>query len=160
VPDVPPAAQQMAWDMSTYLVDDILTKVDRATMSVGLEARVPLLDHRLVEFAWQIPMSMKFRDGSGKYILKRLLERYVPQHLFERPKMGFGVPVDGWLRGPLKEWASTCLLGKGSVGNGYLDRAVIATTWEEHLSAKVDRGGPLWTVLMFDMWLQRARQWV
>jgi asparagine synthase (glutamine-hydrolysing) len=157
---VPAAAQQMAWDMSTYLVDDILTKVDRATMSVGLEARVPLLDHRLVEFAWQIPMNMKFRNGSGKHILKRLLERYVPRHLFERPKMGFGVPVDSWLRGPLKEWASTYLLAGEGADNGYLDRAVIAATWKEHLSGRVDRGGPLWTVLMFDIWLQTARQWV
>jgi asparagine synthase (glutamine-hydrolysing) len=160
VPNLPAAAQQMAWDMSTYLVDDILTKVDRATMGVGLEARVPLLDHRLVEFAWEIPMSMKFRDGSGKYILKRLLERYVPRHLFERPKMGFGIPVDSWLRGPLKEWASTYLSAEGNADNDYLDRAIVAATWKEHLSGRVDRGGPLWTVLMFDIWLQKARQWV
>jgi asparagine synthase (glutamine-hydrolysing) len=160
VPDIPAAAQQMAWDTSTYLVDDILTKVDRATMRVGLEARVPLLDHRMVEFAWEIPMTMKFKDGSGKYILKRLLERYVPRNLFERPKMGFGIPVDSWLRGPLKEWASAYLLAESNPDNDYLDRGVIAATWKEHLSGKVDRGGPLWTVLMFDIWLQKARQWV
>jgi asparagine synthase (glutamine-hydrolysing) len=158
--DIPMTAQQMAWDTSTYLVDDILTKVDRATMHVGLEARVPLLDHRLVEFAWEIPLSMKFKDGSGKYILKRLLERYVPGTLFDRPKMGFGVPVDSWLRGPLREWASTYLSANGERNNDYLDRGVIAATWKEHLSGKVDRGGQLWTVLMFDIWLQKARGWV
>jgi asparagine synthase (glutamine-hydrolysing) len=160
LPNIPPAAQQMAWDTSTYLVDDILTKVDRATMRVGLEARVPLLDHRMVEFAWEIPMAMKFKDGSGKYILKRLLERYVPRNLFERPKMGFGIPVDSWLRGPLREWASSYLSATRSPDNDYLDRDVIAATWKEHLSGRVDRGGPLWTVLMFDIWLQKARQWV
>jgi asparagine synthase (glutamine-hydrolysing) len=160
IPDIPATAQQMAWDTSTYLVDDILTKVDRATMRVGLEARVPLLDHRLVEFAWEIPLSMKFRDGSGKYILKRLLERYVPSSLFDRPKMGFGIPVDSWLRGPLREWASSYLSGDGERNNDYLDRGVIAATWKEHLSGRVDRGGQLWTVLMFDIWLQKARQWV
>jgi asparagine synthase (glutamine-hydrolysing) len=160
VPDIPAVAQQMAWDTSTYLVDDILTKLDRATMRVALEARVPLLDHRLVEFAWQIPVGMKFRDGSGKYILKRLLERYVPRHLFERPKMGFGIPVDSWLRGPLRDWASVYLLPDGQNVDDYLDRSVIAATWKEHLSGRVDRGGALWTVLMFDIWLQKARQWV
>jgi asparagine synthase (glutamine-hydrolysing) len=160
VSGVPAPAQQMAWDTSSYLVDDILTKVDRATMRVGLEARVPLLDHRLVEFAWEIPLSMKFRDGGGKYILKQLLGRYVPRDLFDRPKMGFGIPIDSWLRGPLREWASSYLAVEASPSNAYLDRAVIAATWKEHLSGKVNRGGQLWTVLMFDIWLQRARTWV
>jgi len=105
-------------------------------------------------------MAMKFKDGSGKYILKRLLERYVPRQLFERPKMGFGIPVDSWLRGPLREWASSYLSAESNPDNDYLDRGVIAATWKEHLSGKVDRGGPLWTVLMFDIWLQKARRWV
>ncbi|NEW91512.1 asparagine synthase (glutamine-hydrolyzing) [Rhodopseudomonas sp. BR0M22] len=160
VDGIPSAAQQMAWDTSTYLVDDILTKVDRATMRVGLEARVPLLDHRLVEFAWEIPLSMKFRDGSGKYVLKRLLERYVPRQLFERPKMGFGIPVDSWLRGPLKSWASNYLSHSDHPVHDLFDRAAIDATWREHLGGRIDRGGQLWTVLMFDSWLQRARQWV
>jgi asparagine synthase (glutamine-hydrolysing) len=160
IPEISAAALQMAWDTTTYLVDDILTKVDRATMRVGLEARVPLLDHRLVEFAWEIPMTMKFRGGSGKYILKRLLERHVPWRLFERPKMGFVIPMDTWLRGPLREWASSYLLAERNPDSDFLDRGVIAATWKEHLSGKVDRGGPLWTVLMFDIWLEKARQWV
>ncbi|ABD06258.1 Asparagine synthase, glutamine-hydrolyzing [Rhodopseudomonas palustris HaA2] len=159
VPDLPAAAQQMAWDTSSYLVDDILTKVDRATMRVGLEARVPLLDHRLVEFAWEIPLDMKFRDGSGKHILKRLLGRYVPRAMFDRPKMGFGVPVDDWLRGPLREWAAS-YLAAARHGDDYLDRGVIAATWKEHLNGKINRGGQLWTILMFDIWHQRIRQWV
>lgn len=159
VAGAPAPAQQMAWDTSSYLVDDILTKVDRATMRVGLEARVPLLDHRLVEFAWEIPLSMKFRDGTGKYILKQLLARYVPKELFDRPKMGFGIPVDSWLRGPLRDWASS-YLASDKAPNTYLDRAVISATWNEHLGGKVNRGGQLWTVLMFDIWLQKARTWV
>jgi asparagine synthase (glutamine-hydrolysing) len=160
VAGIPSAAQQMAWDTSTYLVDDILTKVDRATMRVGLEARVPLLDHRLVEFAWEIPLSMKFRGGSGKYILKRLLERYVPRKLFERPKMGFGIPVDSWLRGPLRGWATTYLSHSDAPMHDLFDRAAIDATWRQHLSGRINCGGQLWTVLMFECWLQRARQWV
>jgi asparagine synthase (glutamine-hydrolysing) len=160
VDGIPSAAQQMAWDTSTYLVDDILTKVDRATMRVGLEARVPMLDHRLVEFAWEIPLSMKFRDGSGKHILKRLLERYVPRQLFERPKMGFGIPVDSWLRGPLKDWAASYLAQTDHPTHEFFNRAEIDATWREHLGGRIDRGGQLWTILMFDSWLQRARQWV
>ncbi|OAF18841.1 asparagine synthase (glutamine-hydrolyzing) [Bradyrhizobium neotropicale] len=156
-PDVPATAEQMAWDMSTYLVDDILTKVDRASMRVGLEARVPLLDHRLVEFAWEIPISMKFRNHTGKYILRRLLERYVPRELFERPKMGFGIPIDSWLRGPLKSWASDWL---SSGGDEFFDRKAIGDNWLQHQIGRVNRGGQLWTVLMFDLWLERARQWV
>ncbi|PIT04874.1 hypothetical protein TSA1_32105 [Bradyrhizobium nitroreducens] len=156
-PDLPATAEQMAWDTSTYLVDDILTKVDRASMRVGLEARVPLLDHRMVEFAWEIPISLKFRNHSGKYILRRLLERYVPRELFERPKMGFGIPIDSWLRGPLKGWALDWL----SSGNDeFFDRQAIGDNWQQHQIGRVNRGGQLWTVLMFDLWLERARRWV
>jgi len=156
---IPPTGEQMAWDMSTYLVDDILTKVDRASMRVGLEARVPLLDHRLVEFAWEIPLSLKFRNHSGKYILRRLLERYVPRDLFERPKMGFGIPIDSWLRGPLKSWASDWL-SSGAGNDEFFDRKAISDNWQQHQIGRVNRGGQLWTVLMFDLWLERARQWV
>jgi asparagine synthase (glutamine-hydrolysing) len=155
--DISSAAQQMVWDTQTYLVDDILAKVDRASMSVGLEARVPLLDHRIVELAWEIPTAMNFRDGSGKWMLKRVLERYVPREFIDRPKMGFGVPVDSWLRGPLKSWAGDIFAG---VDSTYIDRSTLLDTWQEHLSGRVDRGGPLWCVLMFESWLARTKSWV
>jgi len=157
ISNISSAAQQMAWDMQAYLVDDILAKVDRATMSVGLEARVPLLDHRIVELAWEIPTSMNFRNGSGKWMLKRLLERYIPRELIDRPKMGFGVPVDAWLRGALKGWADDLL---ANVDATYLDRATLRDTWQQHLGGRVDRGGPLWCVLMFESWLARTKSWV
>jgi asparagine synthase (glutamine-hydrolysing) len=128
-------------------------------MRVGLEARVPLLDHRLVEFAWEIPVSLKFKNHSGKYIFRRLLERYVPRDLFERPKMGFGIPIDNWLRGPLKGWASDWL-SSGAGYDEFFDRKAISDNWQQHQIGRVNRGGQLWTVLMFDLWLERARQWV
>lgn len=160
IPGVAPVTQQMFWDMQTYLVDDILTKVDRASMRVGLEVRVPLLDHGVVELAWRIPLELKLRDGSGKWLLKKLLHRYVPRELVERPKMGFSVPIDAWLRGPLREWAETYLSVDRIRAEGFLDAGVVRQTWEEHLNGSVNRGGPLWTILMFQVWLERTRQWV
>jgi asparagine synthase (glutamine-hydrolysing) len=150
----------MVWDTQTYLVDDILTKVDRASMRVGLEARVPLLDHNVVEFAWRIPMSMKLKDGSGKWLLKQLLYRHVPQALVERPKMGFSVPVDAWLRGTLREWAETYLAEDRVRSEGFFDARVVRQTWEQHLKAEIDAGGPIWTLLMFQIWLEKVKTWL
>ena len=150
----------MVWDTQTYLVDDILTKVDRASMRVGLEARVPLLDHEVVEFAWRIPMSMKLRDGTGKWLLKQLLYRHVPQALVDRPKMGFSVPVDAWLRGSLREWAQIYLAEDRLNTEGFFDARAVRQTWEQHLKGAIDAGGPLWTLLMFQIWLEKVKKWV
>jgi asparagine synthase (glutamine-hydrolysing) len=147
------ATDMMLLDTLTYLPDDVLTKVDRATMAVALEARSPLLDHRVLELAATLPMSMKIRNGVGKWALRELLHRYVPKHLVDRPKMGFAVPIGAWLRGPLKEWASDLLLGDVRRSAPYFQEAVVRNTWEEHLSGRQDHASKLWTLLMFRAWL-------
>ena len=152
-------ARQMFWDMRTYLVDDILTKVDRASMHVGLEARVPFLDHRFVEFTWRIPLEMKFNGGAGKVILKRFLGKHLPANLVNRPKMGFSVPIDSWLRGPLREWADHYLDPNRLRSGGILCSRTVHDTWVKHLSGRVNRGTALWTVLMFETWKERIRSW-
>ena len=148
-----PVARMMALDGMTYLPDDILVKVDRAAMSVSLETRAPFLDHDLIEFAWSLPMNMKIRDGEGKWLLRRLVDRYVPSELMARPKMGFGIPRDTWLRGPLRDWAETLLSEQRLRDEGFLRPEPIRAAWKAHLNG-ASLGYQLWSVLMFQAWLE------
>lgn len=148
-----PVARMMVLDGLTYLPDDILTKVDRASMAVSLETRAPFLDRDVMEFAWRLPMRMKLRDGRGKWILRQLLDRHVPRALIERPKMGFGIPLDQWLRGPLREWAGDLLNPDRLRHEGYLQPEAITKTWQAHLRGEGSYGYRLWSVLMFQAWL-------
>jgi asparagine synthase (glutamine-hydrolysing) len=153
-----PVARMMITDAITYLPDDILAKVDRASMGVALEARVPLLDHRVFEYAWRLPSAYKFdRKKGGKLILRHLLERYVPVALTDRPKMGFGVPVGDWIRGPLSDWAEALLDPNRLQQQGFLQPGLVGSTWREHLAGRGQWANHLWAVLMFESWLEWQR---
>jgi asparagine synthase (glutamine-hydrolysing) len=148
-------ARMQFLDMVTYLPDDILTKVDRATMAVGLEGRVPLLDHRIVAFAWSLPTQFKVRHGESKWLLRRVLDRYVPGHLVDRPKMGFGVPIDSWLRNPLRDWAEALLTPARLAAAGLVRVEPVRRVWEEHLAGTRNWQYRLWNLLMLQAWYER-----
>jgi asparagine synthase (glutamine-hydrolysing) len=149
----PDAIRMMYCDAVSYLPDDILCKVDRASMAVSLEVHCPFLDHRFAELAARIPVSMKIRDGSGKHILREMLYREAPRSLFERPKSGFGIPVGEWIKGPLREWAESLLDARRIRSEGWFDADLIERRWREHLAGARDSTGALWAILMFQAWV-------
>lgn len=153
----PDTVRMMYCDAVSYLPDDILCKVDRASMAVALEARVPFLDHRVAEVAAHIPLSMKIREGRGKHILRKLLDRYVPRELVHRPKTGFAVPVGEWIKGPLRDWAEDLLNERTMRFEGWFDAEVVNARWQDHLSGRRDSTASLWAVLMFLAWLREEK---
>lgn len=145
----------MAMDAGQYMSDDILVKVDRAAMANSLETRVPLLDHRVVELAWQLPQHLKIRNGVGKWVLREVLYRHVPREMIERPKKGFSVPLGQWLRGPLRDWAENLLNERRLEQEGYFVATMVRRVWNEHISGKHDHARKLWSILMFQAWLEK-----
>jgi asparagine synthase (glutamine-hydrolysing) len=150
------AHRMMLWDALTYLPNDILTKVDRAAMGVGLETRIPFLDHRVAELAWRLPLSMKIKNGVGKYPIRQVLYKYVPKELIERPKAGFAVPVGQWIRGPMREWADDLLDESRIRSEGYFDPELVRKIWNQHLNGSCNWTSRLWAILMFQAWLENV----
>ena len=149
-----PVARMMALDALTYLPDDILVKVDRAAMAVSLETRAPLLDKDVVEYALNMPLHLKIRDGKGKWALRQVLSRYVPDSLVDRPKKGFSIPLDNWLRGPLRQWAEELISEQRLRDEGFFNPQPIRQAWQQHLSGKANNAHRLWSILMFQAWLE------
>ena len=150
---VPSVAERMMFhDLVAFLPDDILVKVDRASMGVSLELRAPLLDHRLLDFSWQLPHDLRIRDGRGKWLLRRVLDRYVPPALMDRPKTGFSLPVGDWLRGPLREWAESLLSPAALSDSNVFDGKLVRATWDRHTSQDTNEELRLWPVLMYQEW--------
>jgi asparagine synthase (glutamine-hydrolysing) len=147
----------MLRDATGYLPDDILTKVDRASMAVSLETRVPFLDHRLAAVAARIPLSLKVRGGRGKHILRQALFARAPAALFDRPKAGFAVPVGQWIKAPLRDWAESLLDPRRLASEGYFDPAIDRARWADHLSGRRDSTAAIWSILMFQAWLDEQR---
>jgi asparagine synthase (glutamine-hydrolysing) len=147
-----PMLGMMFVDFVAYLADDILTKVDRASMGVSLEVRCPLLDPTIIEFAWSVPYSMRIGPNGGKLILRNLLARHVPRELFERPKKGFDVPIAEWLRGPLRDWAEALLDPHRLHQEGFLKAQAVRQVWQEHLSGQRSHAFLLWSLIMFQAW--------
>ena len=150
-----PESRMMYWDVMTYMTDDILCKVDRAAMGVSLETRVPFLDHRVAEIAWQIPLEMKINNGQGKCPLREILYKRVPKALIERPKAGFGIPIGDWLRGPMREWVESLIDTDRLIREGYLEPMLVQRIWMEHLEGKRNWSFRLWSILMFQSWLEQ-----
>ena len=149
--------RMMVQDMLGYLPNDILVKVDRAAMAVSLETRVPLLDPEVVKFAWHLPMDMKLRGGRSKWLLRQVLYRHVPPKLIDRPKMGFAIPLDSWLRGPLRDWAEALIDERRLAREGFFHPVRIRRAWDEHLRGRAN-SAKLWTILMFQSWLESQTQ--
>ena len=145
----------MYLDSISFLPDDILCKVDRAAMANSLETRAPFLDPKIIEFSSKIPLNMKIRDGQGKWALRQVLYRYLPKKLFERPKAGLSIPIEDWLRGPLKEWAENLINTKRIQNEGFFNSEYIRIIWEQHISKKYNWSTKLWSILMFQSWLER-----
>lgn len=153
------ALAMMLADSATYLPDDILCKVDRASMAVGLEVRAPFLDHHVMELAWQLPLSMKIRGNQGKWILRQILSSYLPNELIDRPKFGFGAPISEWLRGALKDWANELLREDALHSQGYFNVGMIKSLWNEHTEGRADHSEMLWTILIFQDWLKKHEKY-
>jgi asparagine synthase (glutamine-hydrolysing) len=157
LPGLDDQQQMMVLDCITYLPDDILVKLDRAAMATSLETRTPFLNHKLIEYAWRIPQSLKLKNGISKWILREILKKYLPKKLIDRKKKGFGIPIDSWLRGPLRDWAESLLNKTRLDREGYLNSDKILIKWKEHLSGKMNWQYHLWDVLMFQAWLEKNK---